>query len=174
MNFVIYFVLTLSLPLLISGQTYYDLGQKLLTHRGFSVETASHHDFTSKLGHCIWRVSKSPDFIQCLEDESQLLKGISSPSDPKISCCTRVMNFKCMRKFLTSQCHVSREEVERNSEQHYNFWNEFDVDGYSTRCSQTSHEAAIRYCSSGVSKVTWNITLYLAVFALYFLVFGKF
>jgi len=70
-----------------------------------------------------------------------------------------------MKKFLTNQCHVSR-EVKRNSEQHYNFWNEFDVDDYPTQCTQGSHEAAIRYCFSGVSKVTWNVNLYLAVFAL--------
>lgn len=174
MNFVVYFVLALSLPLLISGQSYYDLGQKLLSHRGFSAETTSHNDFISKLGHCILKVTNSPDFIQCLDDESHMLKGISSPSDPKISCCTRVMNFKCMRKFLTSQCHVSREEVERNSEQHFNFWNEADVNGYPTQCTQSGYEATIRYCSSGVSKITWNVTLYLAVFAFYLLVFGKF
>ena len=167
------FLFLLAMPLLISGQSYFDLGKKLLTHRGYSAQTTTHHDLITKLAFCIYKVTDNGDYIGCLEEEAELLKGMSSPSDPKISCCSRVMNLKCMKKYLTSDCGVTREEVERNNEEHFKFWNEADVEGYPHLCSQGSEES-IRYCHSGTSKVTWSLMLQFAVIlACFFLFFGK-
>ena len=112
-------------------------------------------------------------YNQCLRSQANSVIGILSEDDAKAQCCGRVINFICMKKFLTSRSGVPRNTMEKYNDVHFKFWNDLSISNYPKNCGARSNQS-IAYCHSGISKVTWNITLQIAVIlSLYLFVFGK-
>ena len=63
-----------------------------------------------------------------------------------LQCCAgRLVNFKCFRNLLTTKCGVSKEEVELNDDEHYNYWNNLDIFYLSSKCFGGKQEA-LEHC----------------------------
>ena len=94
MNFLM-FVIALTLPFSISGNPLREMEFGLNKIIGFvsnSSAIKAQDNFTEKVVSCVEKIeTNDPEFLQCLKNEGSKLKGISSPSDPKFSCCARVV-----------------------------------------------------------------------------------
>ena len=165
MNFVM-FVIGLALPLTISGYSLLkmnpsfvmDKAAENIASNGSGIISTLDDDFTTKLKLCIVKEAQASDFKQCLENEAVKIRGISGPSDPKIQCCARVISYECMKKFLTSACSVSKEEVDSHDDEHFNFWNDVDVPQYPHHCSG-GRSYSENYCfSDSVGSTTQSGT----------------
>lgn len=105
-------------------------------------------DFESKIKDCIKSIPEDdPGYHQCLSDESDKLKGISSKYDPKLQCCARMMNYSCMKYFLTMFCEVPKEQVDQNLDALFNYLNNVNVPGYPNHCNGNRQES-LNYCFS--------------------------
>ena len=133
------------------------------------------HDFKEKIRNCAKNIYLTTDYSECLKDQGLKLKGVYGDSDPKAHCCSRVINYICMKTFLTStKCGVPKAQVDSHDNEHFQIWNQIQNPKYPGHCSVDSEES-ISYCHSGKSKVTWSIILHLAgIVTVYLLVFGKF
>ena len=106
MNFFIYFFVALAFPMLICCR--YNLGPVNLDN------------FMTKLIKCInaGTITK-PEYKKCVAEEQAKIKGIMRASDPKFSCCIRVVGFICLKASLSSNCGVPEEEVDNNDSEHF-------------------------------------------------------
>ena len=111
-----------------------------------SVAQTINDNFKTKMRNCFLEIYKKDFYAECLKDESAKLKGINGTSHPKRGCCSRVVNYICLKSFLTPKCNITKEEVESHDEEHFNFWNNIDIP-YSTDCSGGSQKS-INYCHS--------------------------
>ena len=165
MNFVM-FVIGLALPLTISGYSLHKMNPSFVMDKA-AENIASNRsgiisilddDFKTKLMSCIVKEAQASDYKQCLENEAVKIRGISGPSDPKLQCCARVANYECMKKFLTSACGVSKEEVDSHDDEHFNFWNDFEIPQYPHHCSG-GRSYSENYCfSDSVGSTTQSGT----------------
>lgn len=183
MNSLIYLVITLVLPSLIFCD---DLEVNKIRQAAYSsaypkpktenvanqIMEASY--FRNAISACVHKIGTfDSDYNKCLKYEAKFVIGIFSENDAKAQCCGRVINFICMKKILTSRCGVPEKAVKMYNDVHFKYWNDLSISNYPNNCNVGSNES-IAYCRNGVSKVTWNITLQIAVIlSLYLLVFGK-
>lgn len=179
MSFVIYLVAALAMPMLICC---YDLASinmninkvaKKLTEN--MAGQAINNDFKVKVQNCARNVYLTTDYSECLKDQGLKIKGVYGHSDPKAHCCSRVINYICMKTFLIStKCGVSKAVVYSHDNEHFKIWNQIENRKYPGHCNGGNQES-ITYCHSGKFKVTWSITLHLAaIVTIYLLIFGKF
>lgn len=129
--------------------------------------------FLQKFKECINKIGTNDnDYNNCLKDETSKM-GLSHPYvDKKSQCCSRLVNYNCMKKSLISKYGVSKENVQKYDQTHFNYWNGAPFPGVPGKCYGEAQDS-IKYCN-GISKVTWNNTIQLAgIFTLYLLVFGK-
>lgn len=169
MNVVIYFLAAISLPLLISGQPYVDLGLwdirlfKMENEKSVDEMTSKEDSFDSVVEQCKKKVNWiEPDVFACLSENYYKI------GTEDIPCCIRVAQYKCMKTFLTTKCNVTKEEVEKNDEDHFNYWNNLDM-AYKGNCTGNSEES-LQHCNlnNGMSLITWSFTLQLvSLFTLY-------
>ena len=81
-----------------------------------------------------------PDYYKCVYALAMKINYID------LQCCAgRLINFKCFRTFLTTKCGISKEEVERNDDQHYDYWNNLKIFYLSGKCSGGRQEA-LEHC----------------------------
>lgn len=150
MSFIFYFFVAVGLPLLISC---YDLGsislrmeQEIKKINDKPAELLYRNDFESQLISCIYKVDpRDPDVLSCLYDNWNRT-GINTPNHYKYGCCIRMVNFQCWKKFLTTKCGMTKEEVEWNDDNHYYFWNNLNVTDLSN-CHYLTKEQALRQCN---------------------------
>lgn len=117
-------------------------------------------DFESKIEDCINKIPKNdPGYHQCISDKFDELHGISSEYDPKLQCCTRMTNYKCMKYFLTMFCEVPKEEVDQNLDVLFSYLNNVNVPGYPNHCKGNRQES-LNYCFStdSSSSTTESVT----------------
>ena len=97
--------------------------------------------------------------------------GLNHPYfDNKSQCCSRLVNYNCMKESLISKCGVSKFDVETFDEIHFSYWNTFRILGSPGNCKGEAQES-IGYCS-GVSNITWSNTIQLTItFILYLFAF---
>lgn len=168
MNFEMYYLL-MTLPLL-NSHLYFDLGSsKLAIQKSANQMNRRQNDFLEVIFNCLMIINPhETDVFACYSD------GYCKVGIKDIPCCVRVIEYKGIKTLLTTKCNVS-EEVEKNDKEHFNFWNNINIEGVTGNCTENI-ELSLKHCylSSRMPKVTWDITLQLAgIFALYFLVFGK-
>lgn len=107
MNFVFDFLVSLSLPMLIfpygMGSLNIQINKAAKTKSENNLLVQFKNDeFMNKHINCMNNgTTVLPEFLQCKKDEKEKLKGITSESDPKLFCCFRVVNYICMKTFLT-------------------------------------------------------------------------
>ena len=166
MNFVI-FVIGLALPLTISGYSLPEMDPIIIMNKaaeniglnGSGIIKMQNDDFKTKLLSCIVKEANANDYKQCLKDEAAKVHGITGPSDPKAQCCARVVNYECMKTFLTSACGMSKEEVDSHDDEHFNFWNDFDIPQVPGHCSGGRKDSE-NYCfSNSVGSSTETVTI---------------
>lgn len=111
-------------------------------------------------------------FYNVKKDERVKLKGITSESHPKLFCCFRLVNYICMKTFLTSKWNVSK-EVDKNDNFYY--WNQLNKPGQMVSSCIGGSKYSVYYCHNGVKKMTINLILqFIGISKLYVVVFGKF
>lgn len=128
-------------------------------------------EFTNKVKACNTKIGvNDKDYLQCLYDEAQ---GLNDPFDhSKTSCCSRVLNYECMKILMTPKCGFSKEEIQSHDEELFNYWNDFNDPQYPGNCKGNRTES-LTYCN-GFSKITVSLTLQIAsVFILSLFVFSK-
>lgn len=148
MNFSLYFLVALALPMLICCYDIGLVGQMAakLAHDNL-VAGKTDEDFKTKIVNCASKVANTNDYMQCLETEVGKMHGIENGTEPKAQCCGRVVSYICMKKFLTSKCGVSKEEVESHDDEHFNFWNDLNVPNFPGHC-KGGKQKSIDYCHS--------------------------
>ena len=123
-----------------------DINQAIKNMTENSVLKVTDDNFINELKNCIDKTYKKDyHYKQCQRDQAIKMKEVSGEDDPKALCCTRVINYICMKKFLTSKCSVNNIEVERHDEQHFNYWN--NITGHN-ECNGNPTESVI-YCHNG-------------------------
>ena len=136
--------------------------------------TTPSDNFESVIEKCIDKVGyNNQDYLNCYTRLFNKTE-ITDPNDTKISCCNRMVQFQCWKEILTSKCSVSEDQVKKNDDVHYNYWNNKEYADKPEKCSGGKDEL-LELCKlkSGVSKFTWSITLQLAgIFVMY--LFGRF
>ena len=55
-------------------------------------------------------------------------------SDPKVECCSRMINYECIKIFLTWACDVSK-EVDSHDDDDFQFWSHVNIHGQPYHCS---------------------------------------
>ena len=139
-NFGIYLIVAITVSMLISC---IDIGSVSLQIEKAVFKKAANNkgmlktfgnNFQSKGHYCLDKIGyNNPDYIQCLIDESSKLKDDNI--NEKGECCDRVLNYECMKKFLTSECGVSKQEVDSHDEEHFAFWNHLNIPEVPHNCS---------------------------------------
>ena len=163
-------MIALALPSLIC--CYFDLSSVNI-QLDITTQKMDANNFNNTILYCINLIGKDdPDYKGCLHDESMKVKGVHNDDEPKAQCCGRVVNYICMKKFLTLRCGVPKTQVEKNDDVHFKFWNDLNVPGYPRRCSGGIKDS-IKYCHNGVEKVTKNVIIQFACTFIVLLVFGK-
>ena len=126
----------------------------------------SQGDFESTIKNCIVKVGfDDAEYLNCYYELSNKT-GILHPNDTlfvnKTSCCNRMVKFQCWKQLLTSRCEVPKDQVEKNDDVHFKYWNNLDDEETPEKC-KFDKERSLEYCrlNSGAS-VTWNIALLLA------------
>ena len=148
MNFSLYFLVVLALPMLICCYDIGLVGQTAakLAHDNL-VAGKTDEDFRTKIISCATKVANTNDYMQCIRTEAEKVHGIKNSTEPKVQCCVRVINYICMKTFLTSKCSVSKEEVESHDDEHFNFWNDLNVPDVHGHC-KSGKQKSIDYCHS--------------------------
>ena len=160
MNFI--FIVGLVWPLAISGHSLLemnsiDFGVHKVAHQiGLNASAAMKKpadltsDFITEMKECLTKIggASNPEYQQCLKEQAKKLKDVKpDPNDPKLQCCIRVMNYECMKYFLTMFCEVPKEEVDQNLDVLFNYLNNVNVPGYPNHCSGSRQES-FNYCFS--------------------------
>lgn len=129
------------------------------------------NEFLSKIQNCVTQIGTNDnDYNKCLSDEASKMSLNHPYFDSKSQCCSRLVNYNCMKESLISKCSVSEEDVQKFDDVHFNYWNTIGIVGAPNNCKDGAQES-IKYCSS-VSKITWSNTIQLTVtFILYLLAF---
>ena len=158
MNSGLYFLVALALPMLICCNDFRSVSLDInqAAKRRSEVNLVAHtinDDFLTKVQICIGKIAQTDYYTQCLKDEAAKLKGINGTSDPKLGCCARVINYICLKSFLTPKCNVTKEEVESHDEEHFNFWNDLEVPNLPNHCSG-GKQKSVDYCHSDNSVLT--------------------
>ena len=135
MNFRMYFLVTISLPLLISCS--FNLVSSLQVEK--TIEKMGENktvqkldgNFEKEIEICyLWVQENSKAYYdQCI---NELLLKIRT-KDPY--CCKRVVLYKCLKRCLTSKSGVSNKEVEKN-DVNFNYWNA-KIKSLPRKCSGT-------------------------------------
>ena len=163
-------MIALALPSLIC--CYFDLSSVNI-QLDVTAQKMDANNFNNTILYCINLIRINDlDYNRCLRDESSKVKEIHNENEPKAQCCGRVVNYICMKKFLTSRCGVPKTQVDENDDVHFKFWNNLNIPGYPNRCSGGTKDS-IKYCHNGVEKVSFNVILQLANIFIVLLVFGK-
>ena len=66
-------------------------------------------DFKAKIRNCARNVYLTTDYSECFKDQGLKLKGVYGDSDPKDNCCSRVINYICMKTqgyFIVCYYHI--------------------------------------------------------------------
>ena len=97
--------------------------------------------FQKVVENCVLKLGVfDPDYYKCIGQLSFKTNYLD------IQCCGgRLMNYKCFRTLLTTKCNVSKEKVQLNDDQHYNYWNDLKVPYLSGKCSGGRQEA-LEHC----------------------------
>ena len=133
MNLAIYCVVaTVCLPLLISGNLYLESKKFDIDKIVFKNDS---DDFQTVLIDCVYQVwYNDTDFKNCATDLFDKAE-ITQISDPRFNCCFRVICFKCWEQMLVTKCGVSLEEVMKNDDLQFEFWNQAQHPQIQSNCN---------------------------------------
>lgn len=159
MNFAFYFVMIICCPLLISTEPY-------RLQMAFRKINSKPTEFELIIENCFLKLNPlDADVFTCLS-ENQCKIGVED-----LACCIRVVQYKCMKIWLTTKCNLTQEFVQKNDEQHFNLWKNMYL-GFKGNCTQNSTES-LKHCNlademSDVDEISnhklkWSITLQLTV-----------
>lgn len=185
MNFI--FIVGLVWPLAISGHSLLemnsiDFGVHKVAHQiGLNASAAMKkpadltYDFITEMMECITKIggASNPEYQQCLKEQAKKLKDVKpDPNDPKLQCCIRVMNYECMKIFLSSKCGMSQDQVDQHDDENYKFWNDLNDTTFPHHC-KGNRQQSLAYCNR-FNKITLSLTLQLAsILIVSWLVFSK-
>ena len=107
------------------------------------------NNFQFKIQNCLDKIGRNDfDYLQCLIDENSKFNCYNyNNTEEKAYCCNRVFNYECMKKYLTSKCGVSKQEVDNNDEEHFAFWNNFNFSDVPHPCIGGRQQSE-NYCFS--------------------------
>ena len=172
MNPGMYFLVVMGLPLLISGDSYWNSKTMEFMLDEIALKNNSDDFIQSKLIKCVYKFwYNDTDFLNC-SDVLGEKTGIMSDEDQRFPCCRRVIYFKCWETLLTTKCNVSKEEVEKNDDLQFKFWNDAPHPKYKGHCEgdKTNSLKLCNLADNGSDNLTWSIAMQLTGFTLYLLV----
>lgn len=140
MNLVLLFMLSISSPLI--------YGKHFIVP--FEINSKP-TEFELIVGNCYMKLEPlDPDVFTC-STENHCKIGTHD-----LACCIRVVQYKCMKIWLITKCNVTKENVEKNDEEHFNLWRNMFL-GFKGNCTGNSTES-LEHCnlndeaSSGTSS----------------------
>lgn len=155
MNFGIFCLVALSLPLLIScyfttdsARSEMEIASQRLSSKHSDIQTNVYSKFIMENKYCISQIYSTHDnqYMECLMDETAKVKGLSKITDPKYTCCNRVTNYFCMKKFLKPKCSVTDKELVKHDDDLFKFMSDIFAPHYPSHCTQNNKQSIIKYC----------------------------
>ena len=129
MNFVSFFNVLMSLPF-INGKHF---------NVPFEMDSKP-SEFELIITNCYMKLEPlDPDVFTCLT-ENHCKIGTHD-----LACCIRVVQYKCMKIWLITKCNVTKENVEKNDEVHFNLWRNMFL-GFKGNCIGNSTES-LEHCN---------------------------
>lgn len=159
MNFGIFYLVALSLPLLIScyfttesARSEMEIASQKLLSKYSEIQTNVYSKFIMDNKNCMSEIYRTSDnqYIKCLMDETAKVKGISKITDPQHTCCNRVTNYFCIRKVLKSKCSVTEKELVKHDDDLFKFMNDIFAPHNPNHCRQNNKQSIIKYCYNKV------------------------
>ena len=166
MNFALYFVMAINLSFIFTHP------YKLKTE--FGKIDSRPTEFELIIENCSLKLKPlDPDVFTCLS-ENQCKIGTED-----LACCIRVVQYKCMKIWLTTKCNVTFEVVEKNDEEHFNLWKKMYL-GFEGNCTGNSKES-LKHCNlidemsniDGTSMYKSGLTIVLQLTIIICFVFGS-